>query len=48
MADNMLKFVPFESFINPTFWYKLAEIKLDVDRLNDGERRIYGQLLCES
>ncbi|KAJ6634983.1 Ubiquitin-like modifier-activating enzyme ATG7 [Pseudolycoriella hygida] len=43
MADNILKFVPIESFVSPTFWYKLAEIKLDVDRLNDAEKRIHGQ-----
>ena len=43
MADNLLTFVPFTTVINPTFWYKLAELKVDVDQLNDAERRIYGQ-----
>lgn len=47
MADNILKFVPIESFISPTFWHKLAEIKIDVDRLNDAEKRIYGQFHCK-
>lgn len=46
MADNILRFVPIETFISPTFWYKLAEIKLEVDRLNDAEKRIYGQSQC--
>lgn len=49
MADNMLKFVPMETIISQTFWFKLAEIKLDVDRLNDAEKRIYGKFpLLES
>lgn len=43
MAENIFKFVPMESFINPTFWYKLAELKIDVDRLNDAKKRIFGQ-----
>lgn len=43
MSDNILTFVPISSVVNPTFWYKLAEIKLDVDGLNDAEKRIYGQ-----
>lgn len=44
MADNMLKFLPMETIISPSFWFKLAEIKLDVDRLSDTEKRIYGEL----
>ncbi len=43
MADKMLTFVPMTTIISPTFWYKLAELKLDVDGLSDAEKRIYGQ-----
>lgn len=43
MSDNIFKFVPMESSIDPTFWYKLAEIKLDIDQLNEAEKRIFGQ-----
>ncbi|KAH8355297.1 hypothetical protein KR093_010699 [Drosophila rubida] len=39
---NILQFAPFESFVSPTFWHKLAELKLDYDRLSDAERPIFG------
>lgn len=43
MSDkNILQFAPFESFVSPTFWHKLAELKLDYDRLSDTERSIFG------
>lgn len=51
MGENILTFVPMTTIINPTFWYKLAEIKLDIDGLNDAEKRIYGQCfakICDS
>ncbi|ALC41729.1 Atg7 [Drosophila busckii] len=39
---NILQFAPFESFVSPTFWHKLAELKLDYDRLTDTKRKISG------
>ncbi|EDW01725.1 GH21606 [Drosophila grimshawi] len=43
MSDAcILQFAPFESFVSPTFWHKLAELKLDYDRLSDAERSISG------
>ncbi|XP_030558121.1 ubiquitin-like modifier-activating enzyme ATG7 [Drosophila novamexicana] len=43
MSDNkILQFAPFESFVSPTFWHKLAELKLDYDRLSDTKRSIFG------
>ncbi|XP_034477661.1 ubiquitin-like modifier-activating enzyme ATG7 isoform X1 [Drosophila innubila] len=39
---NILQFAPFESFVSPTFWHKLAELKLDYDRLSDAERSVFG------
>ncbi|KAH8416033.1 hypothetical protein KR222_006922 [Zaprionus bogoriensis] len=40
--QNILQFAPFKSFVSPTFWHKLAELKLDYDRLSDTERSIFG------
>lgn len=34
--------VPFSSSVNPSFWSKLTEIKLDVDRLQENKRKIWG------
>ncbi|XP_034108121.1 ubiquitin-like modifier-activating enzyme ATG7 isoform X1 [Drosophila albomicans] len=39
---KILQFAPFESFVSPTFWHKLAELKLDHDRLSDAKRSIFG------
>jgi len=40
--DMILQFAPWESFVSPTFWHKLAELKLDHDRLSDSKRSIAG------
>lgn len=40
--DRTLQFLPFKSFVSPTFWHKLAELKVDVDRLDDVSRCIFG------
>lgn len=37
-----LEYYPFSSAINPSFWHKLTEIKLDVDKLNENNRPIWG------
>ncbi|KAL1455894.1 hypothetical protein WDU94_000659 [Cyamophila willieti] len=48
MADSpgspgtILNFIPFISSIEPTFWYKLSEIKLDEDKLKEVPRRVQG------
>lgn len=36
------KFVPFQSFVHPSFWFKLAEHKLNIDRLDDSVKSIFG------
>ncbi|RZC36926.1 ubiquitin-like modifier-activating enzyme ATG7 [Asbolus verrucosus] len=38
----LLQFVPVSSFVQPSFWNKLSELKINVDRLNDHEREICG------
>ncbi|XP_058833268.1 ubiquitin-like modifier-activating enzyme atg7 isoform X2 [Topomyia yanbarensis] len=37
---SILKFVPPKSFVHTSFWYKLADIKLNVDKLKDSEKNV--------
>ncbi|KAF5281621.1 hypothetical protein FQR65_LT02941 [Abscondita terminalis] len=39
---KLLEYFPFNSSVNPSFWHKLTEIKLDVDKLNETSRQIWG------
>ncbi|KAK7794339.1 hypothetical protein R5R35_011274 [Gryllus longicercus] len=39
---SILKYSPFSSLVEPSFWHKLAQLKLDVDRLDETERKIWG------
>lgn len=39
---DILQFVPLNSFVSPTFWHKLTEIKLEHDRLSDAPKPISG------
>ena len=41
-SSSILQYAPFQSFVHPTFWHKLAEIKIEIDRLSDEPRNIYG------
>lgn len=40
--NEILLYFPFQSFVSPTFWHKLSEIKIDFDRLSDAAKPIYG------
>lgn len=40
MASNIFKYVAYNSFVDPSFWHKLTEIKIDIDKLNDNKRVI--------
>lgn len=31
------------SFVHPSFWHALTEVKLDVDKLNDTTKQIHGR-----
>lgn len=43
MTDqNFLQYVPYSSFITPNFWFKLTEVKLNIDKLKDERRHIWG------
>jgi hypothetical protein len=39
---EIVKFVPFSSCINPSFWYELNRVKLDEYKLNDDFKEIIG------
>ncbi|KAK5645056.1 hypothetical protein RI129_006356 [Pyrocoelia pectoralis] len=41
-TEKKLEYFPFNSTINPSFWHKLTEIKLDVDKLKENSRPIWG------
>lgn len=41
-TEEVFKYVPFASFVHGSFWHKLTEQKLDVDRLNTEPRPISG------
>ncbi|CAB3221720.1 unnamed protein product [Arctia plantaginis] len=45
-ADNreeIIQYVPFISFVHPSFWHTLTEIKLNIDKLNETSKPIYGR-----
>ncbi|KAG8224919.1 hypothetical protein J437_LFUL006278 [Ladona fulva] len=40
--SQILQYAPFMSTVEPGFWHNLSQLKLDVDRLNENERKIWG------
>ncbi|XP_055385831.1 ubiquitin-like modifier-activating enzyme atg7 isoform X2 [Condylostylus longicornis] len=40
--NEVFTFTPFKSFVHTSFWHKLAEIKLEIDKLSDKARPIFG------
>lgn len=39
---DLIKFVPFKSCINPSFWFELNRVKLDDYKLNDDFQELKG------
>lgn len=37
-----MEFTTFTSSIKPSFWTKYTELKLDIDKLNVNDRKIWG------
>lgn len=37
-----LKFSPFSSCIDPSFWHRITQLKLDVDKLNENAHQVWG------
>lgn len=38
----MFQYAQFRSMVSPDFWYKLAEVKLDIEKLSETTREING------
>ncbi|XP_046408328.1 ubiquitin-like modifier-activating enzyme ATG7 [Ischnura elegans] len=41
-SENILRYAPFSSVVAPGFWHNLSQLKLDVDRLCELPRKIWG------
>lgn len=41
--EEIIQYVPFMSFVHPSFWHTLTEMKLDVDKLNETTKQVYGR-----
>ncbi|XP_013183653.2 ubiquitin-like modifier-activating enzyme ATG7 [Amyelois transitella] len=41
--NEIIQYVPFMSFVHPSFWHTLTEVKLDVDKLNEPTKQIFGR-----
>lgn len=39
---NLVRYLPFNSVVAPTFWYELSQTKIDVDRLEEKIREVWG------
>ncbi|XP_026750200.2 ubiquitin-like modifier-activating enzyme ATG7 [Galleria mellonella] len=42
-GKDIIQYVPFMSFVHPSFWHTLTEMKLDVDKLNDTTKQLFGR-----
>ena len=42
VSMTAIQFIPFQSFVDPTFWNSLADLKIDVLRLSQDSVPIYG------
>lgn len=40
--ESSLKYQPFASHVDPSFWHKLSQVKLDFDKLNENVHQIWG------
>nr|XP_026493535.1 ubiquitin-like modifier-activating enzyme ATG7 [Vanessa tameamea] len=41
--QDIIQYVPFMSFVHPSFWHSLTDMKLNVDKLNENTKQIYGR-----
>jgi Ubiquitin-like modifier-activating enzyme ATG7 N-terminus len=39
---KVFQYVQFKSMVSPDFWYKLVEVKLDIEKLDEEKRKIFG------
>lgn len=40
--QKIFQYVEFKSVVAPDFWYKLAENKLNIEKLDENEQTIFG------
>ncbi len=40
--QDLLRFMPFSSCINPSFWFELSRLKLDEYKLDDNYKDLFG------
>ncbi|KAL4717396.1 hypothetical protein ACJJTC_017283 [Scirpophaga incertulas] len=40
---EIIQYAPFISFVHPSFWHSLTEMKLDIDKLSENTKQIYGR-----
>lgn len=40
---EIIQYVPFSSFVHPSFWHTLTEMKLEVDKLKETTKQIFGR-----
>lgn len=40
---KVVQYVPFKSFVHPSFWHSFTDIKLNIDKLEEAEKDIYGR-----
>nr|CAD7423255.1 unnamed protein product [Timema monikensis] len=42
-TNEILQFASFTSYVDPSFWHKLSQLKLDIDKLEEKVRLIWGK-----
>nr|CAD7196619.1 unnamed protein product [Timema douglasi] len=42
-TNEILQFASFTSYVEPSFWHKLSQLKLDIDKLEEKVRPIWGK-----
>ncbi|KAJ0175077.1 hypothetical protein K1T71_009218 [Dendrolimus kikuchii] len=40
---EIIQYVPFMSFVHPSFWHALTDMKINVDKLNETTKKIHGR-----
>lgn len=40
---KVVQYVPFKSFVHPSFWHSFTDIKLNIDKLEEAKKDIYGR-----
>lgn len=43
IQKQIIQYVPFKSFVHPSFWHALTDIKINVDKLDGTTKKIHGR-----